>query len=85
MPSSINRQLRERGEVANEATVHLKYTEREVQYHCMYCAKGIFRQQGRLINVYLAGEPEQSEIMTVPTSVQCHRCGCVYHVATMNR
>mgnify|MGYP001616428785 CR=1 FL=1 len=35
-------------------------------------------------NIYLAGEPEQSEIMTIPFSVQCHRCVAIYHCATIS-
>ena len=84
MPSSINKQLRDKGLVPNEITVHLKYTEKETQYHCLYCCKGIFRQQGRILNVFLAGEPDQSEIMTIPVSIQCSRCGCRYNLITLN-
>jgi hypothetical protein len=83
-PSSINKQLRQSGLAPDEITIHLKFTEIETQYHCFYCCKGIFRQQGRILNVYLAGEPEQSKIMTVPVSFQCHRCGCIYHVSTIS-
>ena len=84
MPSSINKQLREKGLVPNEITIHLKYCEQVTQYHCLYCCKGIFRQQARIINVFLAGEPEQSIIMTIPVSIQCHRCGALYHLSTIN-
>ena len=85
MPSSINKILRDKGLTPNEVTIHLKYTEQVTQYHCLYCCKGIFRQQARIINVYLAGEPEQSEIMTVPVSIQCSRCGTRYNLSTMNQ
>lgn len=84
MPSSINKVLRDQGLAPDEVTLHLKFTEREVQYHCFYCCKGIFRQQARILNVYMAGEPDQSQIMTTPTSIQCHRCGAIYHLSTMN-
>lgn len=85
MPSSLNKQLREQGLAPDELTIHLKYTEREIQYHCLYCCKGIFRQQGRIINIFLAGEPDQSNLMTVPFSVQCSRCGAIYHASTLNQ
>lgn len=85
MPDSVNRVLRRQGLSPNEITVHLKYQEIEVQYHCFVCCKGIFRQQARIINVFTAGEPEQSEVMTVPISIQCHRCGAIYHLSTMNQ
>lgn len=84
MPSSINKVLREQGLVPDEITIHLKYTEREIQYHCFVCCKGLFRQQARILNVFLAGEPEQSEIMTIPVSIQCHRCGAIYHLLTIS-
>ena len=84
-PSSINKQLRDQGLGPDEITIHLKYAEKETQYHCFYCCKGIFRQQARIVNVFLAGEPEQSEIMTIPVSIQCHRCGCIYHLLTINQ
>ena len=83
-PSSINKQLREQGLTPNEITIHLKYTEQEIQYHCFFCCKGIFRQQARIINVYLAGEPDQTEIMTIPMSTQCPRCGAIYHCSTIS-
>lgn len=85
MPSSINKQLREKGLVPDEITIHLKYADIETQFHCLYCCKGIFRQQARILNVFLASEPVLTSIMTVPTSIQCSRCGAIYHIFTINR
>ena len=84
MPSSLNKQLRDQGLAPDELTLHLKYVEYETQFRCFYCAKGIFRQKGRILNVFMAGEPEESKIMTVPVSFQCPRCGCIYHISTIN-
>lgn len=84
MPDSISRQLRKKGLAPDEITIHLKYSEVEVQYHCLICCKGTFRQQGRIINVFMAGEPALEEIMTIPVSIQCHRCGAIYHISTLN-
>lgn len=88
MPSSINRQLRDKGLEPVEITIHLKYQVEVVQYHCLICCKGTFRQQGRIINVFMADDPDagdMGDIMTVPVSIQCHRCGAIYHLATLNR
>jgi len=85
MPSSINRQLRDKGLTPIEITIHLKYQPEEVQYHCLVCCKGTFRQQGRVIAVFMADDPDLGDIMTVPVSIQCQRCGAIYHLATLNR
>lgn len=84
MPDSVNRKLRKQGLAPDEVTCHLKFSQDEIQYHCIYCCKGIFRQQGRVFNLFLAGEPENSDIVSVPFSVQCSRCGCIYHASTIN-
>ena len=85
MPSTINRQLRERGEVRNEIAVHVKYSDIEVQFHCFYCCKGIFRQRARIIAVFAASELEPEILATIPISIQCSRCGCIYHILTINK
>ena len=84
MPDTIQRKLSKQGLAADELTLHLKYQKQEVQYYCIYCRKGIFRQEARILNMYLAGEPDQTEMVTVPVSIQCNRCGAIYHIATLN-
>ena len=84
MPSSINKILRDQGLVSNEVTCHLKYADKEIQYHCIFCCKGIFRQQGRVFTLFFASEPDKIEIMSVPFSTQCSRCGAIYHASTIS-
>lgn len=64
--------------------MHLRYQEKEIQYHCLVCCKGIFRQQARIVNIFTADEPEISEVLTIPVSIQCPRCGAIYHLSTIN-
>lgn len=85
MPSSMNKILRDQGLVPSHADVHLKYVEKERLIRCMYCGKGLMKQQARILTLFEAGELDNPVIMTVPTSIQCHGCGDIWHFRTINR
>jgi hypothetical protein len=84
MPDSINRKLRREGLAPEEVGVHLKNVEHVRLIHCMYCCKGLIKKQSRILTVFEVGEPDKQVIMTVPTGVQCARCGTIWNFSTIN-
>jgi len=84
MPDSIARKLRKKGVNPNVISLHLRYAEEEIQYHCIVCCKGTFRQQGRVVALLMVDQPDLGGILTVPVSIQCDRCGTIYRISTIN-
>lgn len=84
MPASITARLKEEGIVPYEITLHMIFAEREKLFHCIYCKFSLFKQQARVLNVFMAGGPEEMKVVTIPVSIQCQRCGCIYHISTIN-
>lgn len=84
MPPSINRRLREQGLVRREMTIFLRYETHPTQHYCMFCKEGLFRSQYRAIDMAYGNGTDQSFLMP-PISMQCKKCGTLWHLSAINQ
>lgn len=82
MPGPANHKLRKMGFEPFTVTVVLEYSDRIMQYYCIFCRHGLFRTQRRVTQINYGNSFEDSE--AIPFSLQCPQCGNVFHLVGFN-
>lgn len=81
MPNTIVRELKIRKETAREITVWLGKEDSGASFNCIYCKKTQFHHKQRIISL-LDGLVDNI-LKSPPISIQCNKCGCIYHIQGM--
>lgn len=84
MPTTANQRLKERGDEPYHVNVHLRYGERILQHYCLFCKHGLFRSQYRTMTIDYGVGGYTHEILTQPVSIQCPKCGAIYHIQILS-
>jgi hypothetical protein len=82
MPSSAHKILADQKRDPFHMTIWMIYSPEIIQYHCFFCEfhKGLWRTHQRAIAA-MVGEGMDAPFLTPPVSIECPKCGAVYHLS----
>ncbi len=85
MPDHVKRRLKEAGLEPKVMNIWLLKTQEIIQYHCLFCAfdRNLWRTQQRAV-MAMFGEGSDLPFLTVPITIQCPKCGAIYHLQGFN-